>query len=42
MVTIEFIIEDTGVGISKEVLPTLFVPFRFAFSLSRLSLSRRF
>ncbi|GAA5858915.1 hypothetical protein JCM8547_007154 [Rhodosporidiobolus lusitaniae] len=29
-VTVEFVIEDTGVGISKEVLPTLFVPFRQA------------
>ncbi|GAA5979992.1 hypothetical protein JCM11641_008256 [Rhodosporidiobolus odoratus] len=29
-VTVEFTVEDSGVGIDKEVLPTLFVPFRQA------------
>jgi signal transduction histidine kinase len=30
-VTVEFVVQDTGVGISKDVLPTLFKPFRFVF-----------
>jgi hypothetical protein len=37
-VSVEFVVEDTGVGISEEILPTLFVPFRCAF-LSFFSLS---
>jgi signal transduction histidine kinase len=40
-VIVEFVVEDTGVGISKEVLPTLFVPFRrvLLFFVPFLSLS---
>ncbi|GAA5904871.1 hypothetical protein JCM6882_003228 [Rhodosporidiobolus microsporus] len=29
-ITVEFVIEDSGIGIDKDVLPTLFVPFRQA------------
>lgn len=36
-IVVEFIIADSGIGISKTVLPTLFTPFQSVFSFSACS-----